>query len=82
MPPDLATAHSDGRCRPYRPRAIGAGPNDQCHRALRISRRLSTNLSLSMHAIHHRSSVPPHDPPWTVAPHISMLHVVAEGAGN
>jgi hypothetical protein len=80
MPPDLTAAHSDCRCRLHRARAIGAEPNGQC-RAVRISRRRSTNLSLSMRAIHHRASVRPHDRPRTPAPHLSKLRVVAEGAG-
>jgi hypothetical protein len=80
MPPDLTAAHSDGRCRFFRTRAVNAELNGHCGRALRISRWPSTNLPLSMHAIHHRASVRPHHPLRTLAPQISMLHVVAEGA--
>jgi hypothetical protein len=82
MPPDLIAAHSDGRCRLHRTWAIGAEPNGQYGRAVRTSRRQSENPSLSTHAIHHRASVRPHDRPLTLAPHISMLHVVAEGVGS
>jgi hypothetical protein len=82
MPPDLIAAHSESRCRLYRVRVVAAEPNGQCGRALRISRRRSRNLSLSMHAIHHRASVRPHDAPRTLAPQIFMLHVVAKGAGS
>jgi hypothetical protein len=81
MPPDLIAAHSDGRCRLHRTRAVGAEPSGPCGRAPRTSRRRSTNLPLSMHAIHHRASVRPHNPPRTLAPQIFMLHV-AEGAGS
>jgi hypothetical protein len=81
MPTDLTAAHSAGRCRLHRTRAIGAEPNGQCGRAVRTSRRRSENPSLSMHAIHHRASVRPHNRLRTLAPHISMLHV-AEGAGS
>lgn len=81
MPPDLTAVHSDGRCRFHRARAMSAEPNGQC-RAVRISRRRSTNLSLSMRAIHHRASVRPPDRPRTLAPHFSKLCVVAEGAGS
>jgi hypothetical protein len=82
MPPDLTAAHSDGRCRLLWTRAIGAEPNGQCGRAVRTSRRRSENPSLSMHAIHNRAGVRPHDRPRTLAPHIFMLHIVAEGAGS
>jgi hypothetical protein len=82
MPPELTAAHSDGRCRLHRTRAIGAEPNGRYGRAPRTSRRRSEDPSLSMHAIHHRASVRPHDRPRTLAPHISRLHVVAEGAGS
>jgi hypothetical protein len=82
MPPDLTPAHSDGRCRLDRTLAVGAEPNGQCGHALRISRRHSTNLSLSIDAIHNCASVRPHDPPRTLASQVAMLHVVAEGAGS
>jgi hypothetical protein len=82
MPPYLTAAHSDGRCRLHRTRAIGAEPNGQCGRAARTSRRRSENPSLSLHAIYHRASVRPQDRPRTLAPQIFMLHVVAEGAGS
>jgi hypothetical protein len=71
MPPDLTAAHSYGRCRLHRPRAIGAEPKSQCGRAVRTSRRRSGNPSLSVHAIHHRASVRPHDRPGTLAPQFS-----------
>jgi hypothetical protein len=78
MPPDLTAAHFDGRCRLHRTRAVGAGPSGQCCGAVRTSRRRSENPSLSMYAIHHCASVRPR----TLAPLISMLQVVTEGAGR
>jgi hypothetical protein len=80
MPPHPTAAHSDGHCRLYRTRAVSAESNCQFTRAVRIARRRSTNLWLSLHTVHHRAGLRPHDPPQTLAPQISMLHVVAEGA--
>jgi hypothetical protein len=82
MPPNLTAAHSDGRCRLHRTRAVGGEPNSQCGRAVRMSRQGSTSLSLSLHASHRHASVQPHNPPPTLALQIFMLHVVAEGAGS
>jgi hypothetical protein len=81
MPLKLAAAHSEDRCEHCWTRAVSAQPNGQCERAVGISRRCSTSLS-PMHTIHHRASVRPHHPPWTLAPHIPLLHIEAEGAGR
>jgi hypothetical protein len=81
MPPDQAAAHSEDRCGRCRTRAVSAEPNGHCGRAVRISRRCSTNLS-PMRAMHQRAAIQPHDSQWTLAPHIFLLHVVAEGAGS
>jgi hypothetical protein len=62
MPLDLTAAHFAGRCRLYRTRAVSAEAHGQRGRAIRISRRRSTNLSLPLHAIYRRASGPPHDP--------------------
>jgi hypothetical protein len=80
MPPDQTAAHSDDRCRYCQTLTVSAQPNGQCDR-VRISLRRSTKLS-SIRAIRHRLGGRPHDPPWTLAPHIFLLHVVAEGAGS
>ena len=82
MPPELTAAHSNGRCSLHRTRTVIAEPNSRCSRAVRIAQRRSTNLLLSLHAIHHRAGVRPHNPPQTLTPQMSMLHVVAEGAGS
>lgn len=79
MPPDLASAHSQDRCGHRLIRVVSEQLNGHGGRTVPISRRCSTNLS-PLHAILGGGSVQPHDPPWTAAPHISMPHVVAEGA--
>jgi hypothetical protein len=81
MPPDLAATRSQDRCGHRRIKVVSAQLNGHCGRAVHLSRRCSTNLS-PMHAIHQSASVRPHDPPWTPAPHISLLYVVAEGTGS
>ncbi len=81
MPPDLAAALSQVRCRHCEFRVVGAQLNGHCSRAVRISRRCSTNPS-PMHAIHQGASVRPHNPSWTFIPHIPLLHIVAKGAGS
>jgi hypothetical protein len=80
MPPDLA-AHSQDGCRHRRIRIVSAQLNGRRGRAVRQSQRRNTNLS-PIHAIHQGASVRPYDPPWTLAPDISLLHVVAEGAAS
>jgi hypothetical protein len=82
MLPDQNAAHPEDRCGHCRTRADSAEPNGYCGRAVRISRWRSTNLSKSMHSIHHRASVRHYDSSLTLAPKISKLHVVAEGAGS
>jgi hypothetical protein len=82
MLPDQTAAHSEDRFGHSRARAVSAEPYSRCARAVRISQWTSTNLSLPVHAIHHRSSIQPHDSSRTLAPKISELHAVAEGVGS
>jgi hypothetical protein len=77
MPPDPTAARSEDRCRHCRTRAVSVQPNSQCGRAVRVPRRRSTNLS-PMHTIHHRASVRPYGPTWTLALQISLLHTDVE----
>jgi hypothetical protein len=82
MSPDQTAAHSKDRCGHSRARAASAEPYSRCARAVRISQWISANLSLPVHAIHHRSSIRPHDSSRALAPKTSELHAVAEGVGG
>ncbi len=80
MPPDPIAAHSDGRCGHCLTLTASTQPNGRCDR-VRISLRRSTKLS-PIRAIRHRAGGRPHDRTRTLAPHIFLLHVVAEGGGS
>jgi hypothetical protein len=80
MLPDQTAVHSKERRWHSRIRTVSAELYGHCARAVRISRWRSTNPSQPVHAIHHRSSVRPHDSSRTVAPKISKVHVVPEEA--
>jgi hypothetical protein len=78
MPPDLAAALSQDRRRHRRIRVVSATQWPLWPRSWPIPAVQHTPFAL--HAVHQ--SVRPHDPPRILAPHIPLLHVVAEGAGS
>ena len=78
---DLTDAHSDDRATPWLTRAASRQPNRGCGRVIRISRRCSTNPS-PISAIRHRARGRSCARMWNLAPSISLLRVIAEGAGR
>ena len=81
MPADPTAAHSDDRSRHCLTLTASAEPNGECGRVVRISRR-------SQHKpfAHPREPSPrkraARDRTRNLAPSISLLRVIAEGAGS
>jgi hypothetical protein len=81
MPAEPTAAHSHDRSRHCLPLTVGAQPNGGCGRVVRISRRRSTNLP-PIRAIRHRARGRLRDRTRILAPSISLVRVIAEGAGS
>jgi hypothetical protein len=81
MPADPTAAHSDDHSRRCLTLTASAQPNGEYGRAERKSRRHSTNLP-PIRAICHRARGLPRDRTRNLAPSISLLRVIAEGAGS
>jgi hypothetical protein len=60
---------------------VSAQVNGECGRAVRTSRWSSTSLSLTR-AIRDGINGRPRGRTWNIAPSISMLRVIAHGAGS
>jgi hypothetical protein len=81
MPADPTAAHSDHRSRHCLTLTASAQANGECGRVVRISRRCSTNPS-PIRAIPHRARRRPHGGTQNLIPSVSLLRVIAEGAGS
>ena len=81
MPADQTAAHSDDRSRHCLTLAASAQPNGKCGRVVRISRWRSTNLSPIRATITAKEGGRA-TRSRNLAPSISMLRLVAEGAGS
>ena len=81
MPSDPTAAHSDDRSTPWLTLTASTQPSRECGRVIRISRRRSTNPS-PISAIRHRARGRSCARMRNLAPSISLLRVIAEGAGS
>jgi hypothetical protein len=81
MPADPTAANSGDRSRHCLTLTASAQPNDECGRVVHISRWRSPNLSPTP-ATRHRAGGRPRGRTRNLAPSISLLRVIAEGAGS
>ena len=81
MPADRTAGHSDDRSTHCLTLTASARPYGESGRVGRISRRRSTNLP-PIRAIRHHARGRFHNQLWILAPSISLLCVIAEGAGS
>jgi hypothetical protein len=81
MPADPNAVHSDDRSRHCLTLTASAYLNGECSHVMRIARRRSIDLS-PVRAIRRRARRRPRGRTQGLAPSISLLRIVAEGAGS